>query len=234
MPNPQDMPTSWEKGDVDAAFAEADVIVTEPIVHQSLTHHPMEPRSTMAYWENGRPFTFVSTQSAQRTKMGMAGALEVDAEELTLVSEFTGGGFGSKGGGHRHMALAPAMSRKIGRPVMHRITRYEENYIGRARPGFQSWVKMGFRADGKCTAIDLIIVQESGAYGASDYSSASKSRTWHSRLRTSASAASRCTRTRLPRPHSAAPVVRRLSPCSSRFTTRACASWASTGSRRVC
>ncbi|MGD8289620.1 MAG: molybdopterin-dependent oxidoreductase, partial [Gemmatimonadota bacterium] len=59
-----------------------------------------------------------------------------------------------------------------GRPVMHRVTRYEENYIGRARPGFQSWVKMGFRADGKCTAIDLIIVQESGPYGASDYNTA--------------------------------------------------------------
>lgn len=172
MPNPQDMPIQWEKGDVDAAFAEADHIIMEPVVHQSLTHHPMEPRSTMAYWENGRPFTFVSTQSAQRTKMGMAGALDVDPEELTFVAEYCGGGFGSKIPGHTHMALAPAMSRKIGRPVMHRVTRYEENYIGRARPGFQSWVKMGFRADGKCTAIDLIIVQESGPYGASDYNSA--------------------------------------------------------------
>jgi len=172
MPNPQDMPVVWEKGDVEAALAAADYVVMEPIVHQSLTHHPMEPRSTMAYWENGRPFTFVSTQSAQRTKMGMAGALDVDPEDLTLISEYTGGGFGSKIPGHTHMALAPAMSRRVGRPVMHRVTRYEENYFGRARPGFQSWVKMGFRADGKCTAIDLMIVQESGPYGASDYNSA--------------------------------------------------------------
>jgi len=172
MPDPQDMPTSWEKGDVEAAFAQADLIVMEPIVHQSLTHHPMEPRSTMAYWENGRPFTFVSTQSAQRTKMGMAQALDVDPEDLTFVSEFTGGGFGSKIPGHTHMALAPAMSRRINRPVMHRVTRYEENYIGRARPGFTSWVKMGFRNDGKLLAIDLLIVQESGAYGATDYNTA--------------------------------------------------------------
>jgi CO/xanthine dehydrogenase Mo-binding subunit len=132
----------------------------------------MEPRSTMAYWENGRPFVFVSTQSAQVTKMGMARALDVDAEEMTFVSEYTGGGFGSKIPGHTHMALAPLMSRKINRPVMHRVTRYEENYIGRARPGFTSWVKMGFRADGKLLAIDLLIVQESGAYGASDYNTA--------------------------------------------------------------
>jgi CO/xanthine dehydrogenase Mo-binding subunit len=52
------------------------------------------------------------------------------------------------------------------------VTSYEENYIGRARPGFTSWVKMGFRNDGKLLAIDLLIVQESGAYGATDYNTA--------------------------------------------------------------
>jgi CO/xanthine dehydrogenase Mo-binding subunit len=165
-------PVEWTKGDIDAAFAEADVIIEESIVHQSLTHHPMEPRSTMAYWENGRLHAFVSTQSAQRTKMGMAGALDMDPEMITFVGEFCGGGFGSKIPGHTHMLLAPLFSRKIGRPVMHRVTRYEETYIGRARPGFQAFVKMGFRADGKCTAIDLMIVQESGPYGAGDFNTA--------------------------------------------------------------
>lgn len=172
MPNPANPLVTWEKGDLAAGFAEATVIIEEIVVHQSVTHHPMEPRSTMAYWDNGRLHAFVSTQSAQRTKMGMAGALELDPEEMTFVSEFTGGGFGSKIPGHTHMSLAPIMSRKISRPVMHRVTRYEENYIGRARPGFQSWVKMGFRADGKCTAIDLMIVQDSGPYGAGDHNTA--------------------------------------------------------------
>src|SRR5688572_30788111 len=159
MPNPATAMVEWTKGDLEAGFAEATLILEETVVHQSATHHPMEPRSTMAYWENGRLHAFVSTQSAQRTKVGLASVLDVDPEEMTFVSEFTGGGFGSTIPGHPHMALAPVMSRKIGRPVMHRVTRYEENYIGRARPGFQSWIKMGFRADGKCTAIDLIIVQ---------------------------------------------------------------------------
>jgi xanthine dehydrogenase molybdenum-binding subunit len=171
FPSPT-VPTEWSKGDVDAAFAEADLILEEVIVHQSLTHHPLEPRSTMAYWENGRLHAFVSTQSAQRTKMGLAGALDMDPEQLAFVAEYCGGGFGSKIPGHPHMLLAPLVSRKIGRPVMHRVSRYEENYFGRARPGFQSWVKMGFRADGKVTALDLIIVQDSGPYGAGDYNSA--------------------------------------------------------------
>ncbi len=164
--------SEWSKGDVDAAFADAAVVLEEAIVHQSLTHHPMEPRSNMAYWQNGKLYAYVSTQSAQRTKYALAGALDMDPEDVVLIAEYCGGGFGSKIAGTPVMALPAIFSRKIGRPVMHRVTRYEENYIGRARPGFQSWVKMAFREDGKCTAIDLFIVEEGGAYGSRDYGTA--------------------------------------------------------------
>ncbi len=165
-------PVEWSKGDVDAAFGESALVLEETIVHQSLTHHPMEPRSNMAYWENGRCYAFVSTQSAQVTTQSMAGQLGIDPSDLTLVAEYCGGGFGSKISGTTIMTLPAIFSRKIGRPVMHRITRYEENYIGRARPGFQSMLRMGFLENGKCNAIDLMIVQESGPYGASDLNTA--------------------------------------------------------------
>jgi CO/xanthine dehydrogenase Mo-binding subunit len=56
---------------------------------------------------------------------------------------------------------------------MMRITRAEEYALGSARPGFQGSVRMGFRADGRITAVDLYIVQENGPHtGWSDYSSA--------------------------------------------------------------
>jgi xanthine dehydrogenase molybdenum-binding subunit len=165
--------TEWSKGDIEQGFAEADVIVEEAIVHQSLTHHPMEPRSTMAYWENGRLFAHVSTQSTQQTKYALARQLDMDPEQITFIAEYCGGGFGSKISGHTSMLVPALFSQKIGRPVMLRITRYEENYIGRARPGFQGWVKMGFRNDGTCTAIDLYLVEEGGAYGSGDQNTAS-------------------------------------------------------------
>ena len=171
-PDPE-CPTEWVKGDPEAAFAQSALVLEETIVHQSLSHHPMEPRSNMAYWEGDHLFAFVSTQSTQQTKFGLAGALDMDPENITLVAEYCGGGFGSKIGGSTVMQIPALLSRKLGgTPVMHRITRYEENYIGRARPGFQSWLKMGFLENGKCNAIDLIIVQESGPYGASDLNSA--------------------------------------------------------------
>jgi CO/xanthine dehydrogenase Mo-binding subunit len=158
----------WSRGDVDAAFADAEVIVEETIVHQSLTHHPMEPRTSMAYWQGGKLFAFTSTQSAARTRGALASALDMEPEDIVFVAEYCGGGFGSKISGSTLMQLPAIFSRKINRPVMLRVTRYEENYIGRARPGFQGWVKMGFRGDGKVTALDLYLVEEGGAYGSGD------------------------------------------------------------------
>ncbi len=171
MPDPE-CPVEWSKGDVDAAFAESALILEDAIVHQSVTHHPMEPRSNMAYWEGDHLYAFVSTQSTQQTKFALAGQLDMDPEDITFVAEYCGGGFGSKIAGVTVMQIPALFSKKIGRPVMLRVTRYEENYIGRARPGFQSWLKMGFLENGKCNAIDLIVVQESGPYGASDFNTA--------------------------------------------------------------
>ena len=162
-------PAEWTIGDIDAGFAEADVVVEETIVHQSVTHHPMEPRSCMAYWQNGKLFLHGSTQSTERTRGNVARLAGVEPDDVVFIGEYCGGGFGSKISGSPIMAVPAVLSRKIGRPVMLRITRYEENYIGRARAGFQGWAKIGFRADGRMTALDLYLVQDSGPYGASDF-----------------------------------------------------------------
>ena len=157
----------WNIGDVEASFADADLILEETILHQSLSHHPMEPRSCMAYWQNGKLYLHSSTQSTSRTHNAVANRLGLDQSDVVLITEFCGGGFGSKISGSVITDVPAIMSRKTGRPVMLRITRYEETYLGRARPGFQSSVKMGFKNDGRVTGIDLFIVQDAGSYGSS-------------------------------------------------------------------
>ncbi|MFQ5949037.1 MAG: xanthine dehydrogenase family protein molybdopterin-binding subunit, partial [Acidimicrobiia bacterium] len=157
----------WQVGDVEAGFAEAELILDETIVHQSLTHHPLEPRSAMAYWQNGKLYMHASTQSTAFTVRAVAGAVGIDPSDLVFVAEYCGGGFGSKAVGSVNMPIPALLARKTGRPVMLRVTRAEENYFGRARPGFQARVKMGFRADGRLTAIDMFIVQDNGPYGSS-------------------------------------------------------------------
>jgi xanthine dehydrogenase molybdenum-binding subunit len=152
-------------GDVEAGFKEADLIV-ERIMHQQTTsHQPLESRSAMAYWQNGKCYLHVSTQSLARTVASVAGWVGIKPDELVLISEYTGGGFGSKIPGAQSMAIPALMSKKLnGRPVMMRVSRAEETYIGRVRPGYQGWIKMGFKKDGRVTAIDTFIVEASGPY----------------------------------------------------------------------
>ena len=54
----------------------------------------------------------------------------VPPQNLIVHAEYTGGGFGSKIVGTSNMAVPVYLAKKTGKPVMHRVTRYEENYIG--------------------------------------------------------------------------------------------------------
>jgi CO/xanthine dehydrogenase Mo-binding subunit len=56
------------------------------------------------------------------------------------------------------------LAKKIGGPVMMRISREEEHFIGRHRPSLLSRVKIGFRKDGRVTAVDMYVVQDAGPY----------------------------------------------------------------------
>ncbi len=164
----------WSLGDVDAALAAADYVLDESVVHQTQTHHPLEPRSTLAYWRNGKLFCHVSNQSTARMRTAMAAGMGLPMESVVVIAEYCGGGFGSKITGSPIMYVAPHFSKKLGRPVMHRVTRYEETHFGRSRPGFQARVRMGFRKDGRMTALDLFIVEDHGSYsGGGDYNTAS-------------------------------------------------------------
>jgi CO/xanthine dehydrogenase Mo-binding subunit len=154
----------WVYGDVDAGFAKSKLVLDESFVHASNSHHSMEPRSAMAYWQNGKCFAHVSSQSQSFIHPALAGMIGIPPTDLVLIAEYCGGGFGSKGGAYPIQALPALMSKKINRPVMLRISRAEEYYHGSARLGFQGRVKLGFAEDGRLLAADLYVIQENGAY----------------------------------------------------------------------
>ena len=140
----------WQFGDLDAAFKEAELVLDESFVGQSTSHQPLETRSAMAYWQNGKLFLHGSTQSVVQTVGSLSRWTGVDQKDIVLISEYTGGGFGIKIPGAISMAIPALMSKKLGgAPVMMRITREEEHYIGRARQGLHSRVKVGFAKDGR-------------------------------------------------------------------------------------
>ena len=166
-------PDEWSYGDLDAGFKNAAIVVDETFVVQSTGHQPMESRSAMAYWQNGKLYLHGSTQSVARTLDPLAGWLGIDASNIVLVSEYCGGGFGSKGAGAISMVIPALLSKKTGAPVMMRISREEEHYIGRARTGMVGRARAGFMKDGRIAALDLFIVEDNGSYGPmGDYRSA--------------------------------------------------------------
>jgi CO/xanthine dehydrogenase Mo-binding subunit len=163
----------WSFGDVDAGFKKAALVLDETFVTGTMSHHSMEPRSAMAYWENGKCFVYGSTQSQSFIVPALAGYIGIKPDELVYVAETCGGGFGSKGSAYPQMAIPAYLSKKIGKPVMMRISRAEEYFIGNARTGFQGRIKLGFDKTGRVTAADLYIVQENGpTTGFADWPSA--------------------------------------------------------------
>src|SRR5258708_1495127 len=158
-------PDEWAYGDLEAGFKSAAIVVDETFVVQSTGHQPMESRSAMAYWQNGKLYLHGSTQSVARTLDPLASWLAIDPSNIVLVSEYCGGGFGSKGAGAISMVIPALLSKKAGPPVIMRISREEEHYIGRARTGMVGRARAGFSADGRITALDLFIVEDNGAYG---------------------------------------------------------------------
>jgi xanthine dehydrogenase molybdenum-binding subunit len=68
------------------------------------------------------------------------------------------------------LAIPALLAKKTGRPVQMRISREEDNNIGRSRAGLHMRVRMGFRKDGRMTALDMFVVQNNGPFArAGDY-----------------------------------------------------------------
>ena len=152
----------WSYGDLEKGFADAKVIIQEPFVTIGYAHMSMEPRTAMSYWENGTCYVHGSCQSQSFFMPGLARMLGVELKDVVLISENTGGGFGSKVSAYPIVGLTGYFSKKIGRPVQLRISREQEYYMGSARVGFQGWLRMGFAANGRATAADVFIVEDIG------------------------------------------------------------------------
>ena len=165
IPMEAEASAEWEYGDLAAGFAEADVVVEEHSYHQSLSHQPLESRTTMAYWEAGKLYVYPSVQSTARSVGPMARWAGIEPSDVVVINEFTGGGFGSKGSGYPQAQIPILLSKKIGKPVMMRVTRRDETSFGKARPGVQARIKLGMRRDGRITAVEIHAIGDCGPYG---------------------------------------------------------------------
>ena len=154
----------WTYGDVDAGFKNAALVLDETFVTPNTSHQCLEPRTAMAYWQGGKLFMHVGTQSTAQTIPAIARWMNMKAEDVVLITEYTGGGFGSRITATVQLIIPAVLSKKLNAPVMMRISREEEHYIGRGRPSLTGRMKVGFAKDGRITAVDMFVVCDNGPY----------------------------------------------------------------------
>jgi len=168
---PEDPGSQWSYGDFEAGFKKAALVLDETFVTPDTSHHCMETRSAMCYWQNGKVYVHTGTQSTIQTVPAIARWLGLvkpdgtpDTDKVVLISEYTGGGFGSKVTGAVSLIIPALLSKKCNAPVMMRLSREEETFIGRGRPGVLGRMKVGFAKDGRITALDMFVIADAGAY----------------------------------------------------------------------
>src|SRR5277367_7020746 len=159
-------PDQWSYGDIEAGFQSAALVLDETFVTPDTSHQTLETRSALAYWRNGKVYVHTGTQSTAQTVPDIARWLNIDVSKVVLISEYTGGGFGSKITAGVSLIIPALLSKKTGAPVMMRISREEETFIGRARPSLMGRMKVGFSKDGRIIALDMFVISNNGPYDA--------------------------------------------------------------------
>jgi CO/xanthine dehydrogenase Mo-binding subunit len=162
---PMGKPTDqWTFGDVEGGFKNAALVLDETFMTPNTSHQCLETRTVMAYWQGPKLVVCAGTQSTVQTIAAIARWMSMTPDNVVLISEYTGGGFGSKVTASIHVIIPALLSKKCNAPVMMRISREEEHFIGRGRPSITGRIKCGFAKDGHITAIDMYSVLDNGPY----------------------------------------------------------------------
>src|SRR3989442_12394672 len=114
----------------------------------------------MAYWRNGKVYIHTGTQSTAQTVPVIAGWVNVDRKNVVFISEYTGGGFGSKVTAGVSLAIPALLSKKANAPVMMRFTREEEHFIGAGRPSFVCRLRVGFSKECRITPLYMCVISD--------------------------------------------------------------------------
>ncbi|MCL2789006.1 MAG: molybdopterin-dependent oxidoreductase [Desulfobulbus sp.] len=154
----------WAYGDLEAEMAQAALILDETFVTPNVSHQTLETRSTLAWWENGKLHIAVGTQSTIQTVPALARWLNMAPDDIVLISEYTGGGFGGKGTASVTAIIPALLAKKANAPVMLRISREDEQAIGRARPSLVGRMRAGFSQEGRLLGLDMFVVMDNGPY----------------------------------------------------------------------
>ena len=143
-----------ESGDIDAGFKLAAHIVEQTYSTHVITHVCMETHGCVCEWDGDKLTAWVSTQGVHGTKDGFAQGLKIPSANVRVITQYMGGGFGSKFGPDAQGLICARLAKDAGVPVKLFLDRKEEHLDSGNRPSAYAKIKAGVSADGKLVAFD--------------------------------------------------------------------------------
>ncbi len=153
-------------GDVEAAFARADVVMSETFHIQRYVGMPLESRGAVAVWDrrDGTLTTWNSTQVPHFVQQGLAGALGLPHHKVRVIAPDLGGGFGTKASGYPEDHLVPIAAIVLNRPVKW-VEDRREHMMSAAHARHQVHaISLAARRDGTIVGLRDRIWLDLGAY----------------------------------------------------------------------
>ena len=152
------------KGDVDAAFEQADTIVEGVYRPQAIEHCPIEPQTALVIPEPSGRLTIHSCTQAMYFSMGVVAAhLEWPLNKLKFVGGTVGGGFGGKVDTASE-TISALLALKAKRPVKWRWTREEEFLASSTRAPWHMEIADAVTSDGWILGRRMLTLHDAGAY----------------------------------------------------------------------
>ena len=152
-----------ETGDLEAGFKAAVHIVEASYATQVQTHVSLETHGCVCEWDGDKLTAWASTQAVHGTREGFAKALDIPQANVRVITEYMGGGFGSKFGPDAQGIICAKLAKQAGAAVKLLLDRKDEHLASGNRPSSASKIKAGVSADGMLTAFDA---ETSGTGGA--------------------------------------------------------------------
>jgi xanthine dehydrogenase YagR molybdenum-binding subunit len=143
-----------ETGDLAAGFAQAAHIVEQTYSTHIITHVCLETHGAVCEWDGDKLTAWVSTQGVHQCAQGYAQALGIPQTNVRVITQFMGGGFGSKFAPDSQGVICAKLAKAAGVPVKLMLDRKEEHLDTGNRPSAFAKIRAGVSSDGKLTAFD--------------------------------------------------------------------------------
>ena len=152
------------RGNLKAGFSAAATRVEKTYMTPTQTHNALEPHALVAYWEGDKLTMYNATQGISGVKKRIAELFGMPKENVRVITQFLGGGFGSKGATWSHVMLAPMAAKLVGKPVKLVLTREQMFGMVGSRSATVQTLAVGADKEGKFTAITHDSITQTSAY----------------------------------------------------------------------